>query len=40
MLQVATDHAGELRHRGGIPARGLVGARRTRGAQTGLACGQ
>jgi hypothetical protein len=38
-LSVATDHAGRLRHRGGLPAFGLVGARCTRGARTGLACG-
>ena len=36
---VATGHAGRLRHRAGLPALGLVVARRTRGARTGLACG-
>ena len=38
-LPVATGHAGRLRHRGGLPALGLVGARGMRGARTGLACG-
>jgi hypothetical protein len=38
-LPVATDHAGRLSHRGGLPALSLVGDHRTRGARTGLACG-
>ena len=38
-LPVATGHAERLRHRGGLPALGLVGAWGMRGARTGLACG-
>ena len=38
-LPVATDHAGRLRHRAGLPALGLVVDHRMRGARTGLACG-
>jgi hypothetical protein len=38
VLPVATNHAARLRHHAGIPALGLVGAHRTRGARTGLAC--
>jgi hypothetical protein len=38
-LPVATDHAGRLGRRGGLPACGLVGACDMRGARTGLACG-
>jgi hypothetical protein len=38
-LPVATGHAARLRHRAGLPALALVGARRMRGARTGLACG-
>jgi len=38
-LPVATDHAGRLRHPGGLPALGRVGGRGMRGARTGLAYG-
>jgi hypothetical protein len=39
VLPVATGHAERLRHRGGLPVLGLVGAHSMRGARTGLACG-